>query len=301
MNPDPAWQLPVDLVWRAVIALADAATVELLQSWLPADIKRLQVEPHEAAAAANQEERPLVFANLEHVELLPCVDRPPTVLVCEPDRMEAMWERAVRCHADIVVEPSVLGDPTLAPMVVSRALRTPWHLRPQSVHCGRSKRFEITSSTTRDETVTGLLAEIDGDALDTTSLPSLRLVLEELLNNALLHGFHERDGTQYRPGEFTQMRPGDRVWVESAVTTDAVLVGITDSAGSLTADTVRRSIHRQLRGEALMESSGRGLFIGFSLCDLIAFNLEPGSSTQVVVALVPDRARRCRALLINTR
>lgn len=122
-----------------------------------------------------------------------------------------------------------------------------------------------------------------------------RLVVEELLVNAIRHAFGEG---LYDPSSFC-LDPEHRIVLSFAGAEDLSVIEIRDSGGRLRADRVRRILGRQFNGEGLLEESGRGLFLAFTIGHLLCFDLSPGKSTRIRVYFRDGGGEDVSGLLIR--
>ncbi len=58
-------------------------------------------------------------------------------------------------------------------------------------------------------------------------------------------------------------------------------------------------MERQLSGRGLLEEGGRGLSMMLSLANLVAFNVDPGTGTEVVVVAAADHPEGRTAVALN--
>jgi len=127
-----------------------------------------------------------------------------------------------------------------------------------------------------------------------------RLAVEELLNNALFHAFHD---AHEEPREASSRpRPlgeNEEVAVEYLADERLFAFSVTDSGGRLTGDIVRREINRQFSGEGLLQAHGRGVFLTFSFANAFILNSIPGRLSQVVVAFYRRLHSDCKMFQIN--
>lgn len=132
-------------------------------------------------------------------------------------------------------------------------------------------------------------------------LYDVRLILEELINNAFYHAYKTATGEEkYSLGEFKALAEGENVRIEYG--SDAAHVGfsITDHAGTLSIQTVLNKLERQANREGLLDESGRGLWLSRLMSARFVVNIERGKRTQFVALFrgkVP--ANRPRSFVVN--
>jgi anti-sigma regulatory factor (Ser/Thr protein kinase)/CheY-like chemotaxis protein len=132
-------------------------------------------------------------------------------------------------------------------------------------------------------------------------LYNVRLILEELLNNALFHAFHDSAGREkYRMSDFSSLEAEEQVRVDFGNSGDVVGFSITDNAGTLTPEVVLEKMARQHTREGLLDVSGRGLHLSRMLTSNLFINIEEGQRTQIA-ALFRERedSGRLKPLTIN--
>jgi anti-sigma regulatory factor (Ser/Thr protein kinase) len=119
-----------------------------------------------------------------------------------------------------------------------------------------------------------------------------RLALEEMVNNAIFHGFVEADGRpRYSADAGNYLTGEDRVTIQFHADRSVLAFSVADNGGRLDADTVRAQVDAQLRGHGLFEAAGRGIFLTFALANAFIVRSAPGRFTQVIVIFHADRPR----------
>lgn len=126
---------------------------------------------------------------------------------------------------------------------------------------------------------------------DVHELYDVRLVLEELLNNAFFHAFKNAAGKdKYHITDFTAFSPGEEVTVEFASSAITAGFSVSDSAGSLSLSTVFHKLERQFTRDGLFDESGRGLYLCRILSSVSIINIDETHQTQII-ALFDERRR----------
>jgi len=142
-------------------------------------------------------------------------------------------------------------------------------------------QYRITSSdegrAVREELVTRI-AERFGDAKD------IRLVLDEIIMNAVYHAPSTADGADRYP-VFTDITldPEEYVYVECGCDREKYGVSITDRKGRLKKETVLHKMERQISGAGVLDESGRGIHLSRLFADRMVINIDPGKKTEVIL------------------
>lgn len=124
---------------------------------------------------------------------------------------------------------------------------------------------------------------------DTKFLFELRLILEETINNAVFHAFHDAQGNEkYNIETFENLAPDERVEIEFAADARTIAMAVTDNQGSLRRETILGKIQRQCSSEGLLDQNGRGLHLVYSLAGRCMFHLAKRRMTQVVTLFPID-------------
>jgi CheY-like chemotaxis protein len=141
--------------------------------------------------------------------------------------------------------------------------------------------FRVTSSLSgrevREEIAT-LFARQFGTSGD------LKLVLDELITNAIYHAPATREGAEKYPvfAEIT-LEPGEYVDINCGFDQEKYGVSVTDRMGRLRNETVLHKIGRQITGKGLLDDSGRGIHMSRVFADRMIINIERNKKTEVVV------------------
>lgn len=143
------------------------------------------------------------------------------------------------------------------------------------------KEYEIQGSadakSVREDVLKVLQAEVG-----TTG--ELRLVLDEVVTNALYHSVKDEAGNEkYREFAQVDLLPHESFTLSCAVDDEKYAIFITDKQGTLTKDIVLYKIDRHIRGEGVLDDSGRGLFMSRIFADRFIVNIDPGKRTEIVI------------------
>ena len=165
-------------------------------------------------------------------------------------------------------------------MVLSPEKSSDWkrYLLPGATHLAH---YRITSSeegrTVREEIVAQIEARF-GKSGD------MRLVLDEIITNAVYHASPSVDGREKYPAfSSVMLLPDEYVYVRCGFDAEKYGVLVTDIKGRLKKETVLCKIERQITGEGLLDDSGRGIHMSRLFADRMIMNIDPGKKTEVVL------------------
>ncbi|MFP4680933.1 MAG: response regulator [Chitinispirillaceae bacterium] len=116
------------------------------------------------------------------------------------------------------------------------------------------------------------------------SAGDIKLILDELLTNAIHHAPRNGDGTEKYP-EFTsvELEPDEYIHMECGYDSEKYGVSVIDKHGRLTKDMVLHKLERQITGVGLLDDSGRGLHMSRLFADRMIINIERNKKTEVIV------------------
>jgi CheY-like chemotaxis protein len=159
-------------------------------------------------------------------------------------------------------------------------------------------RFEIRSSNeAKDvrEAVVALFTEKLGAAGD------MRLVVDEIVTNAIYHAPSFPDGTEkYEEFSDVTLQPHEYVHLDCAFDQEKYGISVVDDMGRLTKDTVLFKIERQMSGEGVLDDSGRGLHMSRLFSDRMIVNIAPKKRTEVIlINYFSHKYRGYKPLYIN--
>ena len=174
---------------------------------------------------------------------------------------------------------------------LKRYLREPMTLHHQTV-LSRDDRDRVC-----DETLRFLRRYRQHD----TEIAEIRLAFEEMVNNALYHGFRDRatGGEKYKAHTFKRLEGDEQVIVEYGCDTTYLGLSVSDNHGSLDAATVMGKLERQISMEGIFDENGRGLHLTRSLSDRMVINLRPGKLCQIVLLFARKPLNQFKPLHIN--
>jgi anti-sigma regulatory factor (Ser/Thr protein kinase) len=132
-------------------------------------------------------------------------------------------------------------------------------------------------------------------------LYDVRLILEEITNNALFHAFRNAAGEEkYTIQSMESLEPHEEIRIEFGSDRHRVGFAVSDNAGNLRIETILGKIERQLNQQGLFDSSGRGLYLAQQLASRLIFNIEQGSRTQVIAMFDNNRSgSKINPMMIN--
>jgi CheY-like chemotaxis protein/anti-sigma regulatory factor (Ser/Thr protein kinase) len=112
----------------------------------------------------------------------------------------------------------------------------------------------------------------------------MRLVLDEIITNAVYHASSSVDGREKYPAfSSVMLLPDEYVYVQCGFDAEKYGVSVTDIKGRLKKETVLCKIERQISGEGLLDDSGRGIHMSRLFADRMVINIDPGKKTEVVL------------------
>ena len=107
--------------------------------------------------------------------------------------------------------------------------------------------------------------------------------LMEAFTNAVYHGNVDENGKEiYEKGSFVEaLAPHQTVDVCFSMNTECFALSITDQGGSLTTDGVMYWLERNVTGEGIFDTGGRGLFLMHCLMDRLLIRIVPKEKTEL--------------------
>lgn len=140
--------------------------------------------------------------------------------------------------------------------------------------------FKVTSSANgRDvrEEIAGLFSRTFGTSGD------MRLVLDELITNAIYHAPAFENGVKKYP-IFTEvtLSPDEHIGITCGYDGEKYGAAVVDLMGRLRKETVLDKMNRQLSGVGLLDESGRGLHMSRIFADRMIINIQRGKKTEIV-------------------
>jgi DNA-binding NarL/FixJ family response regulator len=112
----------------------------------------------------------------------------------------------------------------------------------------------------------------------------MRLILDEIVTNAIYHAPAFPDGTEkYEEFADITLSPEEYVYLECGYDPEKYGIAVVDNLGRLTKDTVLYKIERQMSGEGVLDDSGRGLHMSRMFSDRLIINIAPKIKTEVIL------------------
>ncbi len=143
------------------------------------------------------------------------------------------------------------------------------------------KEYSIRSSAEAKEVREDIL-KIFLNHIDNTG--ELRLVLDEIVTNAIYHSPKDKNGQEkYREFSNIELAENEYISISCAIDNEKYGVSITDNQGTLSKNTVLYKIDRHIRGEGVLDDSGRGIFMSRIFADRLIINIDPGKKTEIIV------------------
>jgi CheY-like chemotaxis protein len=155
-------------------------------------------------------------------------------------------------------------------------------------------RSSVEARDTREHII-DLFTEKFGTAGD------MKLILDEIITNAIYHAPTLDDGTE-KYQEFTDviLESNEYISVECGYDREKYAVSVTDNQGKLKKETVLYKIDRQLTGEGLLDDSGRGIHMSRLFADRMIINIDPNKRTEVIlINYFSNKYRGYKPLYIN--
>lgn len=129
----------------------------------------------------------------------------------------------------------------------------------------------------------------------------MKLILDEIITNAIYHAPVLEDGTEkYQEFSDITLEPDEYIYLECGYDNEKYAVAVTDCQGRLTKETVLYKIERQITGEGLLDDSGRGIHMSRLFADRMVINIEPNKKTEVILLnYFSNKYRGYKPLYIN--
>jgi CheY-like chemotaxis protein len=143
------------------------------------------------------------------------------------------------------------------------------------------KEYAIRSSEEAKDVREDVLKALQDHVPDTGEL---RLVLDEIVTNALYHSPRDEQGREkYKEFSNISLAPDETIYIRCAIDGEKYAVSILDNQGSLTKETVLYKIDRHIKGEGILDDDGRGIFMSRIFADRLVVNIDPGKKTEVII------------------
>jgi hypothetical protein len=129
----------------------------------------------------------------------------------------------------------------------------------------------------------------------------LKLVLDELITNAIYHAPVRPDGAEkYKEFSDVVLDPSEYVYVTLGHDREKYGVSILDMQGTLKKETILYKIDRHIHAEGILDDSGRGIHMSRIFADRLIVNIDPGRKTEMVLFNYLDKSYKgFKPLYIN--
>jgi two-component sensor histidine kinase len=119
----------------------------------------------------------------------------------------------------------------------------------------------------------------------------VRLVLEELVNNALFHAFLEQNGKEkYHVSHFEKLADDEQINIDFGNDSESIGFAVTDNRGRLHPMTIVEKLARQHNRKGIYDESGRGIYLSAKFSSILVINIEKNKRTQIL-ALFSDKPK----------
>jgi anti-sigma regulatory factor (Ser/Thr protein kinase) len=293
--------------WRALIALTDERVAERVLRALPPTVETTRVSPRDAMDAAGELANQLIFADLADAEQVLgarpdtlCAPSCPAIFLTTVESLETSWPDLLRQRVPSFLDIELVEDPLIFEAAVSGTLSgLGFDAKSLFEGCGPVDVDGIESEPQRRAAAGRVLGRLQHCDLSPLQLTHSRLVMEEILTNAMRHASSAGQPNAADRRNAGGSRDVHQVTLTSVVTPELFAISVIDPAGSLTAEMVRQAISRQLAGDGDFDSGGRGLFIAYSLSNLVVITVDPGRCTEVAAFFRFALPEAHKALIIN--
>jgi CheY-like chemotaxis protein len=127
------------------------------------------------------------------------------------------------------------------------------------------------------EKITAMITERFGTSGD------FKLIMDEMITNAIYHA-PTNPGGEKKYEEYVPivLDPSEYVYVHYGYDSEKYGVAVIDNQGRLKKETVLYKIDRHLRGEGMLDDSGRGIHMSRLFADRLIINIHPQKKTEVI-------------------
>lgn len=149
------------------------------------------------------------------------------------------------------------------------------------------KEYTVKSSADAKEVREDILSSLLKYVRSTNDL---KLVLDEIVTNALYHSPRDAAGNEkYEEYSNITLDASEYIHIQCAVDDEKYGVSIADHQGSLRKETILYKVNRHIRGEGVLDDNGRGMFMSRIFADRLIMNIHPGKKTEIIVLNYRDR------------
>ncbi len=161
---------------------------------------------------------------------------------------------------------------------------------------------EIVLSCSNDIMTAQHELKIFFDHFNLPDVDALAIVMVEAITNAVYHAAKNLDGTfRYNKGEVIEtLDDHEKVMITYGYDEEKIGISIKDQGGSITADEVLYWLERNISGNSLMDTHGRGIYLIHRLMDRVVINLAKEQCTEIVLLhYIHESAPENKPLYIN--
>lgn len=152
-----------------------------------------------------------------------------------------------------------------------------------------TKSFTVTNNANKRMPTEAISEWAENNDIPQSDIYDFRLAMEELINNAIYHGFRNwMNQDKYRMNTFKELAASEEVLAEIAADDEMFGICVKDNGGNLSHDKTLERILNQLSLSGLMDENGRGLFLIYTLSSRMFVKLDPGESTEVIALFFRD-------------
>lgn len=145
------------------------------------------------------------------------------------------------------------------------------------------KSEDIRSRDDKSYIVSKVINFFGANGYSSSMLYDIRLVLEEMINNAIYHAFRDEYGKEkYRPQTFHELLPNEIVKVDYGAYNEFTGFMVSDNQGRLTPAHIIDTLLRQYDKTGLYDQSGRGLFLSRRFSDVLIINIRNDKTSQII-------------------
>jgi len=116
-------------------------------------------------------------------------------------------------------------------------------------------------------------------------MDAMAIVMVETITNAVYHSAKKEDGTdRYIKGQVIEaLSPHEEVIVSFGADEEKLGVSIRDCGGTITAENILFWLERNISGNSLLDTHGRGLYLIYRLMDRVIINVARGRCTEFIL------------------
>ncbi|MCD6385297.1 response regulator [Candidatus Sumerlaeota bacterium] len=151
------------------------------------------------------------------------------------------------------------------------------------------KTEEIRTRDDKSYVVSKIINFFGANGFSSVELYDVRLVLEEIINNAIYHAFRDEQGhPKYRPHTFVELAENEIIKVDYGCLGKRAGFAVNDNQGALECKQIIDALCRQYDKEGLYDQSGRGLFLSRRFTNTLIINIRNRKLTQIIALLLKN-------------